>query len=78
MQKIDASISVRELLERFPIAMTVFIQRRMLCVGCPTKAFHSLADVARIHGCSLKGLLDAINRIVAGARGTMPDPSPTP
>ena len=28
----------------------------MLCVGCPTEAFHTLEDVARIHGISLEQL----------------------
>jgi hybrid cluster-associated redox disulfide protein len=44
--------------------MDVFIKRRMLCVGCPTEAFHTLEDVARIHGISLEQLMEEFRETV--------------
>lgn len=68
MSTANASITVRELLERYPRVMSVFIEHRMLCVGCPTKAFHTLADVARMHGCDLERLMASIEAAVTPRR----------
>lgn len=64
MIKIDPKITIQELLARYPLAITVFIKRRMLCVGCPTQAYHALEDVARIHGCSVDDLRHAIREAI--------------
>ena len=64
MIRIDSKMTIQELLERYPLATAVFIKRRMLCVGCPTQAYHALEDVARIHGCSVDDLRHAIRDAV--------------
>jgi len=64
MITIDPETTIHELLEHHPGATTVFIQRRMLCVGCPAQAYHTLEDVVRIHGCSWDGLCDAIREAI--------------
>jgi len=64
MITIDPETTIHELLKRHPGATTVFIQRRMLCVGCPAQAYHTLEDVVRIHGCSWDGLCDAIREAI--------------
>jgi hybrid cluster-associated redox disulfide protein len=60
--KLDSKITIKRLLEKYPCALTVFIERRMLCVGCPTEAYHTLEDVARIHGCDVEELLNSLQR----------------
>ncbi len=60
MVELNPKMSVQELLDRYPRAISVFIKRRMLCVGCPTGAFHTVEDVARIHGYRLESLLSLI------------------
>jgi len=60
--KLDSKITIKALLENHPGALAVFIERRMLCVGCPTEAYHSLEDVARIHGCDLQDLLNSLQK----------------
>ena len=47
---LSADMTVRELIARHPEAIQFFLRRNMLCVGCPTEEFHTLAEVARIHG----------------------------
>jgi hybrid cluster-associated redox disulfide protein len=60
--KLDSKITIKKLLENYPGALSVFIERKMLCVGCPTEAYHTLEDVARIHGCDLEDLLNSLRR----------------
>ena len=54
---LDSKTTVSELLKVHPLVMDVFIQRKMLCVGCPTESFHTLEDVAHIYGIALAQLL---------------------
>jgi hybrid cluster-associated redox disulfide protein len=67
---LDLKMTVSELLKHHPSAISVFIKRKMLCVGCPTETFHTLEDVARIYGIALelllrelRGAIDAQDRI---------------
>jgi hybrid cluster-associated redox disulfide protein len=60
MVKIDSKTTIQALLEQHPRATAVFIERKMLCVGCPAQAFHTLEEVARIHGSTMDDLCDAI------------------
>jgi hybrid cluster-associated redox disulfide protein len=55
--RIDSEITVGELISRHPSVIRVFIQRKMLCVGCPVEAFHTLEDAARFHGILLVPLI---------------------
>jgi hybrid cluster-associated redox disulfide protein len=62
--KLDSKITIKMLLENHPGALAVFIEREVLCVGCPTEAYHTLEDVARIHGCDVEDLLNSLRRTV--------------
>lgn len=42
--------TVRELLNKHPYLLHTFINMGLRCVGCPTDAFHTLADVADEYG----------------------------
>ena len=44
---LSSNITVKELLDHYPQVLQVFLDIGLLCVGCPTEAFHTLADVAR-------------------------------
>ena len=54
---LDSKMTISELIRIHPSAMGVFIKRKMLCVGCPTEAFHTLEDVARMHDIAMEQLL---------------------
>lgn len=43
-------MSVTEVMQNWPSTIRVFLDHRMLCVGCPVSRFHTLADSAREHG----------------------------
>jgi len=63
-QEISARLTVKELLDRFPQTLPAFMQLRLLCVGCPTEAFHTLADVAREYGLDIEHLLERIRSAI--------------
>lgn len=44
---LSSDITVKKLLDHYPQVLQVFLDIGLLCVGCPTEAFHTLADVAR-------------------------------
>ncbi len=46
----DQNTTVQEIMRKWPATIRVFTQRRMLCVGCPIGAFHTLQDVCVTHG----------------------------
>ncbi len=56
--------TVKEVLDRYPQALLAFMQLRLLCVGCPTEAFHTLADVAREHRLDIEHLLEHIRSAI--------------
>ena len=61
---LDAKMTISDLLERYPRATSVFIRRKMLCVGCPAESFHTLEDAAGLYGMDLNDLLDAIGTML--------------
>ncbi|MGA8020529.1 MAG: hypothetical protein WCA42_16795 [Desulfobacterales bacterium] len=45
--QLSSDITVKDLLDRYPQLLRTFMDLGLLCVGFPTEAFHTLADVAR-------------------------------
>lgn len=62
--KLEVNMTVHELLRDHPSAMDVFIERKMLCVGCPAQAFHTLSEVARIYGLDGKSFMASLDNLV--------------
>ncbi len=60
-------LTVKEIMDRWPQTASVFISRRMHCVGCPIGPFHTLADAAAEHRLDADALEAAIqDQITAG------------
>jgi len=57
-------ITVKEILDRHPQALQVFLDMGLSCAGCPTEAFHTLADVAREYGLDPDRLLQRFQRAI--------------
>lgn len=60
------AMTVNEIMKRWPTTIRLFIDRRLLCVGCPIAPFHYLADVAAEHGVDQTELVDAVFGLVVG------------
>ncbi|GIL02062.1 MAG: hypothetical protein BroJett030_19610 [Alphaproteobacteria bacterium] len=63
---IDAAMPLDEVMRRWPATIAVVMRHRMLCVGCPIGAFHTLADACREHGVGEAALLREIEAAIAG------------
>jgi len=61
---IDPETTVSELMRRHPQVIDLFVRRRMLCVGCPCQAYHTLADVVRLYGFDRDEFLATITRAI--------------
>lgn len=62
--RMNAKITISDLLTKYPRTTSVFIKRKMLCVGCPSEAFHTLEDAARLYGFDLNDLTAAISKAI--------------
>jgi hybrid cluster-associated redox disulfide protein len=70
--KLD-ELTVSEIMRHWPATMRLFIDRRLLCVGCPIAPFHTLTDVAREHGITYESLIEGVLAIAnAGGAITVP------
>ena len=66
--KLNADMTVRDLIAHYPDATQFFLRRRMRCVGCPTEGFHTLEEVARIHGDFPDRFLNELGRSMGAER----------
>jgi hybrid cluster-associated redox disulfide protein len=46
---IDPSMTVDEIMRRWPATIRIFIANRMLCIGCPIGVFHTVKDACLAH-----------------------------
>ena len=46
---IDPSMTVDEIMRRWPATMRVMIRNKMLCIGCPIGIFHTVSDACEAH-----------------------------
>ncbi len=61
-EAVTSTTLVKELLENHPQTQQVFLDKGLLCAGCPTEAFHTLADVSRDYHLHLDELIQCINK----------------
>ena len=58
------TLSVHEIMLKWPATMRVFIEWHLHCVGCPIAVFHTLRDAALEHGIDADGLLAAVAGVI--------------
>lgn len=58
-------LPVGQIMNRWPETIHVFIDRGMLCVGCPIAMFHTIVDAAEEHGLDAGDLERALEAVVA-------------
>jgi hybrid cluster-associated redox disulfide protein len=56
-------MSVKEIMDRWPATVPLFIRNGLKCPGCPIGPFHTLEDASREHGKDLAGLAEEIVRL---------------
>lgn len=70
--KVDLKTTVGELIGDYRSTVKFFVARGMLCVGCPARGFHTLGDVARIHGYEPEEFLKAVREAATDRHGLPP------
>ncbi|MBN9307268.1 MAG: DUF1858 domain-containing protein [Devosia sp.] len=59
------TMSLHEIMSRWPGTIRVFVDHGLHCVGCPIARFNRLADAAREHRQDLAGLQRAVEAAIA-------------
>lgn len=71
-ESILSDLTVKQILDRYPQTLRIFMDMGVLCVGCPAEAFHSLADVARVYKLNLKQLRKRILSVIGKHASSVP------
>lgn len=59
------SMSVDDVMSRWPHSVRTFLDFRMHCIGCPIAAFHSVSDACREHETDEAAFVRALSVIIA-------------
>ena len=62
--KITADMNIREVLEKYPETIPVFIKNNIGCIGCIAASFENIRDIALVHGIDVKTFLEELNAAV--------------
>ena len=63
-QKITEDMNIREVIEKYPQAIPVFVKYNMGCIGCMAAAFEKIKDIAIIHGVDVQVFLKDLNEAI--------------
>lgn len=65
----DPDLPLARIFERWPEVAEVFLDRRMLCVGCPVAPFHTVIDACAEYRLDESAFRAELRRIVARGGG---------
>lgn len=63
---ITGSMSITDIVEKFPKTIDVFRSYGMHCFGCMASRFENLEQGAMAHGVNVQSLLKDLNTVVGG------------
>ncbi|KUF10327.1 hypothetical protein [Pseudoponticoccus marisrubri] len=66
----DPDLTLADLFAAAPCAARPFLDRGMLCPGCPVAPFHTLADAARDYALDADGFRNEVARAVQAGHVT--------
>lgn len=61
LTNISKETTVKELLERYPQVLSIFIELKLKCFGCPMEGLHTLEDISIQNRIDLAQLLIDFN-----------------
>ncbi len=62
----DPDMPIDAVMRRWPATMEVMMRHRMLCIGCPIGAFHTVNEACDEHGLDEQSLIGELAKAVAG------------
>lgn len=73
--RIDPDLTIDEILDRWPATASVFVRRRMHCVGCDISCFETVAEACRNYRLPLDAVLAEL-RAAAAEGNERGEPAP--
>ncbi len=67
--RLEADLTVAEVLTCWPQTISVFMRHRMACIGCAIAPFETLAEVATIYDLDLNCFLAELEQVIDQAKG---------
>jgi len=65
---IDPDMVVDEIMRKWPATVAVVLRHKMLCVGCPIGAFHTVTEACREHQVDEGDFLVELELAIRGER----------
>ncbi|HDM67124.1 MAG TPA: DUF1858 domain-containing protein [Thermoplasmatales archaeon] len=62
--KITEDMNIREVIERYPETIPVFMKHNIGCIGCIAASFESIKDIAVVHGIDVKSFIEELNAAI--------------
>ncbi len=62
--KITRDMNIREVIERYPETIPVFIKHNIGCIGCIAASFESIKDIAVVHGIDVESFVEELNAAI--------------
>ena len=62
--KITEDMNIREVIEKYPEVIPVFMKYNMGCVGCIAASFEKIKDIANVHGVDVKEFVKDLNEAI--------------
>ena len=63
-EKITEDMNIREVIERYPETIPVFIKHHIGCIGCIAASFEKIKDIAMVHGIDAKTFVEELNKAI--------------
>jgi len=61
---ITKDMPIGEIMQKYPVAVEVFLRHGLMCFGCVVARFENLEQGALAHGIDVEALLEDLNAVV--------------
>jgi hybrid cluster-associated redox disulfide protein len=61
--KITEDMNIKEVIEKHPEVIPIFVKYNMGCIGCIAASFEKLSDIAMVHGVDVKTFVKELNEV---------------
>jgi len=62
--KITENMNIKEIINKYPETMGVFIKYNIGCIGCIAASFEKIKDIAGAHGVDVNSFVEDLNAAV--------------
>ena len=63
-EKITENMNIREVIEKYPVVISVFQKYNMGCIGCIASSFEKISDITAVHGVDVKKFIKDLNEAI--------------